>query len=268
MYNLDENEDNLEGEGEGGMMDSFHSEMSAASSSADLVEDGKKQKRMSQSTGNISLIDRGRSRDMRRAVVLSNSNNSSPRPPALVLKEEDDDILEALAEREGEGARPGMNRSKSRSLSVVRTQSGRGKGRRAAGVAFMSLGLLARFGHNVVPTSANPNGVGRVIERIPGIELQLELARTNYPTIRHPQPFLNIIDINRHHTTTTTIVQSNESYRTTEHDREPDVPAPSFKRLIGRISAWACTTLYLTSRLPQIWKNVSPPLHIRYVEQT
>jgi len=26
--------------------------------------------------------------------------------------------------------------------------------------------------------------------------------------------------------------------------------------VIGRISAWTCTTLYLTSRLPQIWKNV------------
>ena len=27
-------------------------------------------------------------------------------------------------------------------------------------------------------------------------------------------------------------------------------------RFWGRISAWTCTTLYLTSRLPQIWKNV------------
>jgi len=28
------------------------------------------------------------------------------------------------------------------------------------------------------------------------------------------------------------------------------------ERVIGRIFAWLCTTLYLTSRLPQIWKNV------------
>jgi len=27
------------------------------------------------------------------------------------------------------------------------------------------------------------------------------------------------------------------------------------KKAIGRISAWTCTTLYITSRLPQIWKN-------------
>jgi hypothetical protein len=31
---------------------------------------------------------------------------------------------------------------------------------------------------------------------------------------------------------------------------------PSLERIIGRIFAWSCTTLYLTSRLPQIWKNV------------
>ncbi|KAI9466303.1 PQ loop repeat-domain-containing protein [Lactarius psammicola] len=30
---------------------------------------------------------------------------------------------------------------------------------------------------------------------------------------------------------------------------------PSLERVIGRISAWSCATLYLTSRLPQIWKN-------------
>ncbi len=35
--------------------------------------------------------------------------------------------------------------------------------------------------------------------------------------------------------------------------------------IIGRVSAWACTTLYLTSRLPQIWKNVRPA-HITPLE--
>jgi hypothetical protein len=34
------------------------------------------------------------------------------------------------------------------------------------------------------------------------------------------------------------------------------VAGPPLERVIGRISAWACTTLYLASRLPQIWKNV------------
>lgn len=33
---------------------------------------------------------------------------------------------------------------------------------------------------------------------------------------------------------------------------------PDWERIVGRIFAWSCTVLYLTSRLPQIWKNVSP----------
>ncbi|KAJ4487860.1 PQ loop repeat-domain-containing protein [Lentinula aciculospora] len=36
---------------------------------------------------------------------------------------------------------------------------------------------------------------------------------------------------------------------------EPKVVEDSNERIIGRIFAWVCTTLYLTSRLPQIWKN-------------
>ncbi|KAI0685158.1 PQ loop repeat-domain-containing protein [Cytidiella melzeri] len=35
----------------------------------------------------------------------------------------------------------------------------------------------------------------------------------------------------------------------------PEDEGPATEYVIGRISAWACTTLYLTSRLPQIWKN-------------
>ncbi|KAG8853517.1 hypothetical protein FRB96_008119 [Tulasnella sp. 330] len=35
----------------------------------------------------------------------------------------------------------------------------------------------------------------------------------------------------------------------------PQPERPSTKQVIGRISSWMCTVLYLTSRLPQIWKN-------------
>lgn len=46
-----------------------------------------------------------------------------------------------------------------------------------------------------------------------------------------------------------------------DQEKRPHIPLPnqpaSYERMIGRISAWCCTTLYLTSRLPQIWKNVS-----------
>jgi hypothetical protein len=37
----------------------------------------------------------------------------------------------------------------------------------------------------------------------------------------------------------------------------PSRPPPTWQRTVGRVSAWTCTVLYLTSRMPQIWKNVS-----------
>ncbi|PPR01480.1 hypothetical protein CVT26_015103 [Gymnopilus dilepis] len=36
---------------------------------------------------------------------------------------------------------------------------------------------------------------------------------------------------------------------------EPQHEDPTPEQVLGRIFAWLCTTLYLTSRLPQIWKN-------------
>jgi len=53
------------------------------------------------------------------------------------------------------------------------------------------------------------------------------------------------------------------SSKNPEQDLPPPPPPghedPDLDRIIGRIFAWLCTTLYLTSRLPQIWKNVSTP---------
>ena len=45
--------------------------------------------------------------------------------------------------------------------------------------------------------------------------------------------------------------------RSEYHQQSSEADPPSSERILGRISAWTCTTLYLTSRLPQIWKNVS-----------
>jgi hypothetical protein len=232
--------------GGGGMMDSFHSELSAqsrTSSNHDLEE----RRKMSSST---QTLDRGRGRNMRRDLVLS-----SPMPPPRTLEGEDEDRLDALPNT-GTGVegveRPGMGRSKSRSLSVVRTQSGKGKGRRAAGVAFMSLGLIARFG-GITPRMKE-NGVGRVLER------HRETVET---TIRHPNPFLFGPNIGQTSNYYTTIEIPEETYKAHDHGHEdPGPDAPSFKRLFGRTSAWACTTLYLTSRLPQIWKNVGLLFHL------
>ncbi|KAL9940117.1 hypothetical protein V8E36_000822 [Tilletia maclaganii] len=58
-----------------------------------------------------------------------------------------------------------------------------------------------------------------------------------------------------------------EPRRSSKHEKDPGRPMPpgapepppkekiNWEQLIGRTSAWTCTVLYLTSRLPQIWTN-------------
>lgn len=48
--------------------------------------------------------------------------------------------------------------------------------------------------------------------------------------------------------------------KSANHPSHPEFPEPEpqpidYKRLIGRVSAWICVVFYLTSRMPQIWKN-------------
>lgn len=43
--------------------------------------------------------------------------------------------------------------------------------------------------------------------------------------------------------------------RSVPSDEPADPPPIDYKRVIGRISAWTCVVFYLTSRMPQIWKN-------------
>jgi hypothetical protein len=249
--------DNVYENPENGMMESFHSELSGRTES---TLDDEQRRRMSQSTGNLNLVhvggggDRGRS--MRRQVALTSatatasasaSAAASPLPPPPI-ELEDEDVLERLRDE----GRPGVTRSKSRSLSVVRTTSGKGKGRRTAGVAFMSIGLVLGYG-SIGSTGVSNRGMGEVIGGS-----AITASTSSYPSmpIRHPQPFafsptpppsFSVITMEFAHS----------------HDHEHPEPPPepySMKRLVGRTSAWACTTLYLTSRLPQIWKNVRLPL--------
>ena len=171
----------------------------------------------------------------------------------------DEDQLDGLPNEGGQGvAVEGSKneRSTSRSLSMARGSSGRGKRRRAAGVAFMSIGLLA-FGHSKTAHSGakyglssndSNGGVGRVISQ-------------HIATLPHPAASFPI----RYPAAPNALYDPYTTFTTVEHpghpdDHDPPHPPPppiDYQRLIGRINAWACTTLYLTSRLPQIWKNVS-----------
>ena len=207
------------------MIESFHSEMSAATSSSTASASEHHRRAMSQSTGALP-ISGGRGRSLRRDKVVV------PTPPP-----EEAEGIDGLPNEGGQGVQM-HERSKSRSLSLVRAQSHRGPGRRAAGVAFMSVGLLAGISRLAQPA---PHGVrGLVLSPTPTLSSVVNPWPTRHPPSVHP-PSPTIL----------TFVESGHDHPF-PHSDEP----PPFHVIVGRISAWTCTTLYLTSRLPQIWKNV------------
>jgi len=155
----------------------------------------------------------------------------------------------------------GMLEVRRRGASRSRSRAGtaRGSGKRAAGVAFMSLGMLL---WKVADFERLKGGDGRVILRDPGSKISAASATGAgastsstsgrvapwQPTWQHPIPLGDV--------KTTWVAITNSADGTEVPGHNDDEPI-DFKQLVGRISAWCCTTLYLTSRLPQIWKNVS-----------
>lgn len=109
--------------------------------------------------------------------------------------------------------------------------------------ALFGIGTLTSGQHGFIPTTRYAGQVGRVLTRpdigefntterfaiIPS-ELKSNYV-TSYPSL-HIREITSSFDVNK----------------------PPEQPSMEF--IIGRVSAWICTTLYLTSRLPQIWKNV------------
>ncbi|KAL1406812.1 hypothetical protein Q8F55_006221 [Vanrija albida] len=131
-------------------------------------------------------------------------------------------------------------------LEIRRRARARGSGRRAATVAFMGLGLL--FWRGAVPGVVVPRGggqghvVGRMEQAPAGSAVSGWTPAPLHPPVLgyRPRTFVTFED--------------------PQDGGDPPPPpppedGPDLKETIGRISAWACTTLYLTSRLPQIWKN-------------
>ncbi|KAJ7109478.1 PQ loop repeat-domain-containing protein [Mycena epipterygia] len=105
--------------------------------------------------------------------------------------------------------------------------------RRGANMVFLS--LFALFGVSTW-TGGLPHGRGMDVGRV----------LTDVPVGFMPSPAATVLNTNHVH-----FVRSEDN--PPHHDPIPT--NPSNERVIGRIFAWLCTTLYLTSRLPQIWKN-------------
>ena len=206
------------------MIESFHSEASARTSGSDDP------RRMVQSMG--SLVDK-RGRSLRRDEARD-----------VMSPVDEGEVLASLP------TMPPQQRSESRSLSLVRGSGGRGRARRTAGVAFMSIGLLVGCGH-FSGQSSTSRSIGMVLTR-PDL-----MSRGSHHVEMMVDP--------PHSPASPPLVASTSTLMGPSVDLPPPPHHPSqheisYQRLVGRISAWTCTTLYLTSRLPQIWKNVSPTM--------
>lgn len=209
-------------EGVEGMMESFHSDMSRNTSSTTNHED---YRRMALSTGDLL---EGRGRSMKRVGTVTPGETDDQATP----------LASAQTLHHGEDVRGTARREKSRSLSLARNTSGRG-GRRVAGVAFMSMGLLFRGIYSSEPISTGLSRSGHVLSPAAMTTLTYRHPPIHSPPVR-PTPEYTFVTFDK-------------------HPPIPDQPA-SYVRMVGRVSAWCCTTLYLTSRLPQIWKNASESL--------
>ncbi|ESK94512.1 hypothetical protein Moror_7979 [Moniliophthora roreri MCA 2997] len=132
--------------------------------------------------------------------------------------------------------------------------------RQGAGLAFLSVFALFSVG-TLVQQRSNKGSVlvPRAVEVNPGA-FSLDDNRSGVP---HPPFPIDLADPDKisdafsphsdegTHTDTIYIsspphIPQNEPVSIAETPRD---------RILGRIFAWLCTTLYLTSRLPQIWKN-------------
>ncbi|CAL1704644.1 unnamed protein product [Somion occarium] len=128
--------------------------------------------------------------------------------------------------------------------------------RKGAGMVF--LGVWALFG---VGTLA---GSGRGLPSSSGLRLGKVFAGDDYaipgftrpiPPVVVKPPLAHVMPIIEVPSTPVTLLHKNTRKTEPPPPPLPDEPALPTDYIIGRISAWLCTTLYLTSRLPQIWKN-------------
>lgn len=134
--------------------------------------------------------------------------------------------------------------------------SSRGTRASRKGSTMVFLGAWALFGFGTLASqrgispSAGTTNVGHVLSSIKVtnlVPIALDNSRSlSSRDISHKDSFAFNLEL--------ASSKSSIEYTTTEEDPHED---PTSEQVLGRIFAWLCTTLYLTSRLPQIWKNVS-----------
>lgn len=219
------------------LADSFHSERGTQKK----VTWSRSQER----NGRGASLGRAHTRPMLSPITRFNSQASIPVSPTLAGHESD------YLTRGRSASRP-LDESHTAESSAQRRSSR--ASRKGAGMVFLSVGALFSLGALVDSQRGRREvAIGRVLvpsDRVFG----------NPPAkVVVPSESVEGVSIGEQPKVTRDSNLSFDDLRFTgdisplDHPEHEDPPT---EYIIGRISAWICTTLYLTSRLPQIWKNV------------
>lgn len=119
-------------------------------------------------------------------------------------------------------------------------------------MVFLSIGLLVTFGKWSGAVKER-SGMGRAWEASRPTIASGVASPVVWESYNHPLPLFSPAIVLHRRQAFNISTSTNTAREPDDEDEEP----VDWERVLGRASAWVCTTLYLTSRMPQIWKNVS-----------
>ncbi|SPO38423.1 uncharacterized protein PSFLO_03901 [Pseudozyma flocculosa] len=158
-------------------------------------------------------------------------------PDVSASRAEEDNEATPKRRVDRSGSRPAKSRARS-SHSI----------RRGFGMALMGLMLVVALAEGPDAVASRSTSSGELGAGISGAARHA--VRLALDKIRHPATLY-------FGTLRSVFIASPDGIRTLGTPPLPPAPptGPTWDRIIGRMSAWTCTVLYMTSRLPQIWEN-------------
>jgi solute carrier family 66 (lysosomal lysine-arginine transporter), member 1 len=163
--------------------------------------------------------------------------------------------LQRELSEQGEEIVPGGELGQGEEPAPRRTSSRASK--RSAGLVFLSVWALFSVGslNGSLPFGKRPSVTGAARDLS---DRQLVNRNTPYPSSALEvvyDPTSGLVGEHDYDSSLIMLDAANIVSSLNAADDTHDDKASS-ERVLGRMFAWLCTTLYLTSRLPQIWKNV------------
>jgi hypothetical protein len=137
-------------------------------------------------------------------------------------------------------------------------------------MVFLSVGLLVGFGRwsggGTSEVGGKAWGSSEQSGAVSGLRTTWTILQHPYVFVGPPQASIPALRRRQVFPLEVSVVESSKageavpppSPQKDDPDDHDPYPERNLERFFGRASAWVCTTLYLTSRLPQIWQNVRP----------